>query len=228
MTVSSLSAAGSRIGEIQSHFRQNMPTSRNDAAGPTSFAEALQAAQQEPAAADTFAVAPLSNPGTSPGALPVGILGTPIITRPGSAVTGVTDSWRGLLPAAGRQWADKIERAATDAGLDPRLLAALVWQESGFDATAISPSGAIGLAQLMPATARELGVDPESAAQNLEGGARYLAWTIDEFGSIDLGLAAYNAGPGRVREAGGIPDIAETQAYVPRVLDYYRQLGGVA
>jgi soluble lytic murein transglycosylase-like protein len=80
----------------------------------------------------------------------------------------------------------------------------------------------------MPATAAGLGVDPWNTAENLDGGARYLAWTIDEFGSIELGLAAYNAGPTRVREAGGIPEIEETQAYVPRVLDYYRQLGGVA
>ncbi|MGA9595235.1 MAG: lytic transglycosylase domain-containing protein [Acidimicrobiia bacterium] len=228
MTVSSLFAAGSRIGEIQSHFRHNLATSHSSGSTRASFAETLAAAQVETSSPDTFAVAPLANPATTTTAVPIGILGTPIITRSGSVLTGATNYWRGLLPAAGQQWADQIECAATDAGIDPRLLAALVWQESGFDAAAVSPSGATGLAQLMPATAQGLGVDPEDAAQNLDGGARYLAWTIKEFGSIDLGLAAYNAGPGRVRQAGGIPNIAETRAYVPRVLDYYRQLGGVA
>jgi soluble lytic murein transglycosylase-like protein len=104
----------------------------------------------------------------------------------------------------------------------------MVWQESGFEPTAVSKSGAIGLAQLMPATAEGLGVNPHDPLENLDGGARYLAWTIKEFGSLELGLAAYNAGPGNVRAANGIPNIPETQAYVPRVLDYYRQLGGIA
>ena len=137
-------------------------------------------------------------------------------------------TWISQLPTSGQSWASEIERAATDAGLDPRLLAAMVWQESGFRPDAVSHSGAIGLAQLMPGTADGLGVDPWNPVENLDGGARYLAWTIKEFGSVELGLAAYNAGPGRVREADGIPNIAETQAYVPRVLDYYRQLGGIA
>ena len=130
------------------------------------------------------------------------------------------------LPARANRWAFAIEAAAHRAGIDPRLLAAVTWAESGFDPDAVSRAGAIGLTQLMPATAAGLGVDPTDPIENLEGGARYLAWTIEEFGSVELGLAAYNAGPGAVRVAGGIPDIAETQAYVPKVLDYYRLLGG--
>lgn len=130
------------------------------------------------------------------------------------------------LPPAAERWAGAIEAAAFRAGLDPRLLAAVTWAESGFDPDAVSSAGAIGLTQLMPGTADGLGVDPHDPIENLEGGARYLAWTIDEFGSLELGLAAYNAGPGTVRAAGGIPDIAETRAYVPKVLEYYRLLGG--
>ncbi len=130
------------------------------------------------------------------------------------------------LPATAGRWAFAIEAAAHRAGIDPKLLAAVTWAESGFDPDAVSRAGAIGLTQLMPATAAGLGVDPTDPIQNLEGGARYLAWTIEEFGSVELGLAAYNAGPGAVRAAGGIPDIAETRAYVPKVLDYYRLLGG--
>jgi soluble lytic murein transglycosylase-like protein len=145
------------------------------------------------------------------------------------APSGDAGAWADALPERGRAWAPAIEAAATAAGVDPGLLAALVWQESGFVPDAISRSGAIGLTQLMPATAAGLGVDPHDPMQNLDGGARYLAWTLQEFGSLELGLAAYNAGPGNVRRAGlQIPDIPETQAYVPKVIGYYRRLGGHA
>lgn len=104
--------------------------------------------------------------------------------------------------------------------LPPRLLQALVWAESRFNPLAVSPAGAAGLAQLMPATARELGVinrhDPQ---QNIDGGARYLRQMLDRFGSVHLALAAYNAGPGAVTKAGGIPKNRETPAYVRSVLD---------
>ena len=136
----------------------------------------------------------------------------------------VGGDWKSRLPAAGRQWADEIEAAATRNGLDPRLLAALVKAESGFRPSARSHAGAIGLAQLMPGTARELGVDPYNPRENLEGGAKFLKAMLDKFGSNDLALAAYNAGPARVARAGGIPNIRETQAYVPRVLRFYEQL----
>ena len=130
------------------------------------------------------------------------------------------------LPEGAQRWSFAIESAAHKAGIDPRLLAAVTWAESRFNPDAVSSAGAIGLTQLMPGTAEGLGVDPHDPIQNLEGGARYLAWTIEEFGSVELGLAAYNAGPGTVRNAGRIPAIAETQAYVPKVLEYFRLLGG--
>ena len=104
--------------------------------------------------------------------------------------------------------------------LPPRLLQALIWTESRFNPLAVSPAGAAGLTQLMPATARELGVtnrhDPE---QNIDGGARYLRQMLDRFGSVDLALAAYNAGPGAVTKSGGIPANRETPSYVRNVLD---------
>lgn len=139
---------------------------------------------------------------------------------------GEAGEWAARLPEAGRRWAGEIEAAAREAGVDPRLLAALTWAESGFRPDAGSHAGAQGLTQLMPGTAAGLGVDPLDPAQNLRGGARYLKAQLDRFGSVELALAAYNAGPGRVAQAGGIPRIAETQAYVPRVLGYYAQLGG--
>lgn len=154
--------------------------------------------------------------------------------RAPAATTVIADSsasaqrWAHKLPAAAQQWVPHIEQAARRHGLDPRLLAALVKQESGFRADAGSHAGAIGLTQLMPGTARELGVDPHDPIANLDGGARYLSRQLDRFGSVPLALAAYNAGPGRVAAAGGIPQISETQHYVRNVSSFYADLGGRA
>lgn len=103
--------------------------------------------------------------------------------------------------------------------LDPLLLGALIKQESGFDAAVTSHAGAAGLTQLMPATAKELGVtDRTDPAQAVEGGAKYLAAQLRRFGSVRLALAAYNAGPGTVARLGRIPAYAETQRYVRNIL----------
>ena len=103
--------------------------------------------------------------------------------------------------------------------ISPYLLEAVVWQESRWNPSARSRVGAIGLAQLMPGTARDLGVDPRDPIQNLSGGARYLRQQLNRFdGNVEKALAAYNAGPGRVMTAGGIPSIPETQAYVRAIV----------
>lgn len=104
--------------------------------------------------------------------------------------------------------------AATKHGVPVGLFLRLVQQESGWNARAVSPKGAMGLAQLMPQTARELRVDPNDPVQNLEGGARYLRTQYETFGSWPLALAAYNAGPGAVIRYSGIPPFAETENYV--------------
>lgn len=103
-------------------------------------------------------------------------------------------------------------------GVPGHLFAALVMTESNFNPAARSHVGAIGLAQLMPATAQELGVNPHDPWQNLEGGARYLRLQYERFGDWQLALAAYNAGPTRVARLGRIPRIRETQDYVRKVL----------
>jgi len=103
-------------------------------------------------------------------------------------------------------------------GLDPDLFVRQIQAESSFNPNAVSPAGAIGLGQLMPATARELGVDPNNPDQNLEGAARYMRQQLDSFGDYGLALAAYNAGPSRVQKAGGIPNITETQNYVSKIM----------
>jgi len=94
----------------------------------------------------------------------------------------------------------------------------LIQQESSFRPDVVSPKGAIGLGQLMPATAKELGVDPTDPMQNLEGAAKYLSQQLKRFGDPSLALAAYNAGPTRVAKLGRVPNIAETQNYVKTIL----------
>lgn len=116
-------------------------------------------------------------------------------------------------------YAAKVAELSTRFDLSPALIEALVWQESRWQAQARSPVGAQGLAQLMPGTARYLGVNPLDPFANLEGGARYLREQIDRFdGDLEKALAAYNAGPGRVMKANGIPRIRETQVYVASIM----------
>ena len=145
-------------------------------------------------------------------------VGDPAVIRrvlpAGSAAPAAAASGGSL---AGVPYADLFTRAGSRHGVDPALLAAVAHQESGFDASAVSPAGAQGLMQFMPATARGLGVDPFDPASAVDGAARYLAELTEQFGSTELGLAAYNAGPGTVSRYGGIPPHAETQDYVRTV-----------
>jgi soluble lytic murein transglycosylase-like protein len=122
----------------------------------------------------------------------------------------------GAVPGA---YAAKVAELAARFDLSPALIEALVWQESRWRENALSPKGARGLAQLMPGTARDLGVDPDDPFANLEGGARYLREQLDRFdGDLEKALAAYNAGPGRVVRAGGVPAIHETRTYVAAIM----------
>lgn len=105
--------------------------------------------------------------------------------------------------------------------LSPKLLEAVAYVESRFNQKAVSKAGAIGMMQLMPATAAELGVDPNHPEGNVRGGAEYLRRMVTLFGNnLELALAAYNAGPSAVQRYGGVPPYAETRAYVDAVMDY--------
>ena len=133
------------------------------------------------------------------------------------------------LLARGAQYDRIIERAALDSAVEADLLRAVIAVESGFDARAKSKRGAVGLMQLMPATARRFGAtDRYDPRQNIGAGARYLKSLIDRYGNdIELALAAYNAGEGAVDRCGRcIPPYKETRAYVPRVLRAYQILLG--
>ncbi|MCV2865765.1 lytic transglycosylase domain-containing protein [Albidovulum sediminicola] len=113
---------------------------------------------------------------------------------------------------------DTAKAAADRHGVPQDLFLRLVQRESGWNPSAVSHKGAQGLAQLMPATARRLGVDATDPKQNLDGGARYLRMMYDRFGDWRLALAAYNAGPEAVARHGGVPPYAETQGYVKAIL----------
>ncbi len=132
------------------------------------------------------------------------------------AVAAVAAPARGAGAAA--PYEGMFAEATTRYGLPQGLLRAVARTESGFDPDARSHAGALGLMQLMPGTARGLGVDPTDPAQAVDGAARLLRDHLRSFGSLDLALAAYNAGPGAVRKYDGIPPYRETQGYVRKVL----------
>jgi soluble lytic murein transglycosylase len=115
-----------------------------------------------------------------------------------------------------------VERHARAQELAPRLVQAVIQCESGYNLRALSAKGAMGLMQLMPATAVELAVsDPYDAEQNIRAGTTYLRRLLDRFGTVELALAAYNAGPTAVQRHGGIPPYRETREYVRRVMSLY-------
>jgi cell wall-associated NlpC family hydrolase len=125
---------------------------------------------------------------------------------------------------AGTPYASLFENAGAKYGVPASLLAAVAHQESGFNAGVTSRAGAQGLMQLMPATAKGLGVNAMNPAQAVDGAARMLRSLVNEFGRVDYALAAYNAGPGAVHRYHGIPPYSETRRYVPAVLGYQKQV----
>jgi soluble lytic murein transglycosylase-like protein len=137
------------------------------------------------------------------------------------------DRYNANMLARASQYDAIIEKAAVSAAVEPNLLRAVIVVESGFNSRAVSKRGAVGLMQLMPATASRFGVaNPYDPLQNVHGGARYLKFLMDRFGqNVRLALAAYNAGEEAVdRNGGQIPPFTETMAYVPKVLKIYRML----
>jgi soluble lytic murein transglycosylase-like protein len=171
-------------------------------------------------------VAPPSGNATKPGAPPGGNTGKPVATPDPGGASGCGNAAPG---AGGRPLYHRYGKIITDVcrrrQMDPLLVSAVIRQESGFQPNAVSKTGAQGLMQLMPDTARSLGVrDAFDPKQNIEGGATLLQQLMDRYhGQLDLALAAYNAGPGAVDKYGGVPPYPETQAYVRNVMATYRE-----
>jgi soluble lytic murein transglycosylase-like protein len=137
------------------------------------------------------------------------------------------EHYNAAILARASQYDSIIEKAAQSAAVEPNLLRAVIVVESGFNSRAVSKRGAVGLMQLMPATASRFGVsNPFDPKENIHAGARYLKFLMDRFGqNVRLALAAYNAGEEAVDRSGGqIPPFTETMAYVPKVLAIYRML----
>jgi soluble lytic murein transglycosylase-like protein len=145
-----------------------------------------------------------------------------VVTYAGPAVYA-SDGVRPLaaqteLAAAPAEVRAAIRESAERHAVSAPLAEAVAWQESRFHQAAVSPKGAVGVMQLMPGTARSLGVDAGDLKENIEGGVAYLAQMIARFGDLPRALAAYNAGPQAVERAGGVPPFAETRAYVRSIL----------
>ena len=126
---------------------------------------------------------------------------------------------------SGVPFAATFQSAGSMYGVPAALLAAVAHQESGFNQNARSSAGAVGLMQFMPGTAAGLGVNPLDPNSSINGAARYLAGLYHQFGTWSLALAAYNAGPGAVRQYGGVPPYGETQRYVANVTALAQQYG---
>ena len=201
---SAIRDAGAEAQARAAHLAQNRHTGKT--AGIAEDIAALAAVdpsqptiteQVSPAVSDATAVTPTSFPKPVPD---------------GSKASGP-------LPPYGGNYRTAAVAAAKKYGVPTNVFLALVQKESQGNPNAVSPAGAMGLTQLMPDTAKAMGVsDPHDPLQALDGGARYLKQQLDKFGSVPLALAAYNAGPGNVMKYGGVPPFKETQNYVSTVM----------
>ncbi|MCH1435161.1 MAG: lytic transglycosylase domain-containing protein, partial [Acidimicrobiales bacterium] len=184
----------SRVLELEARFGTNRASLGNDA-DAFIFGRTLDIARSD-STGPVGSLAPLGSP-----------------TQVNPVHTGRVVNDDGTL-ADGVPYADLFRSAGAAHGIQPSVLAAVAKTESAFDPNAVSHAGAQGLMQFMPGTAAEMGVDPYDPASAIDGAARYLSQNLRRFGSLELALAAYNAGPGAVQQHGGIPPFAETQAYV--------------
>jgi len=196
---------------------KNMPI--NEETFRTLLQQQLEAAQQRKALVEQ-GINPDAGPTTIEGAPKKALQPYPYAGKPISPVSNTVPN---SLQSRRQAISGEINALSQKYGLDPMLIDAVIRQESGYQSKVVSKSGAIGLMQLMPATARDLGVkNPYDPHQNMEGGVKYLSQQLNRFGgNVSLALAAYNAGPGAVQKYGGIPPYKETQNYVRKILKNY-------
>lgn len=153
---------------------------------------------------------------------------TPSTSGAAGATTAPSGTWAARVPnERGQALVPAIAATAERYGLDPAFLAAVFWTESSYTPDVVSPTGAIGLGQLMPQTAQWLGVDPWDPMQNMEGSARLYRYYLDKYdGDVELSISAYAAGPGAVAQAGGVPD-QFTADYIVKLLGRRDYLNGL-
>ena len=197
-----LTSAPNTLGSVSSHA-QLTHTQTTDATADRSYLSAFLYSKDLASSFDTTKTAPIEQ-----------YLSTDYIGQ---------TAYNDLLSGA-EKYADIIAKASAKYDVPEKLLASVMKQESNFNPTITSTAGAQGLMQLMPSTARYLGVtDSTDPQQNIMGGAKYLRQMLDQFdNNISTALAAYNAGPGNVRKYGGIPPFKETTNYVKKVMNYYQ------
>ena len=208
--VTALASVQSRIASIESRF--GAPTSRATPGQTGTILGTEPTVEQTMAPTSAF---PSAESGF--GEVFARALGTDTVTdtvRPASNPFGGGTTG---LPA-GTPYAAEFAAAGERYGISPTILAAVGFVESSYRPDAVSPAGAIGVMQLMPATAASLGVDPTDPASAIDGAARMLSGLRDRFGSIELALAAYNVGPGAIANAGGITPGSQAERYVTKVL----------
>jgi hypothetical protein len=192
-------------------------------AGQDWAAQQLQNLQAAPAPVATPQPTPSSQPLAGPTPASTPSAGLPSAPAPSSG-TSSASAGSGAIPAGPQpktagDYIDQARQAAINAGIDPEIFTRQIQQESGFDPTARSPAGALGIAQFMPASAQGLGIDPMNAAQSLVGAAQEDARRLQQYGGDwAKTLASYNAGPGAVAQYGGVPPFQETQNYVNTIL----------
>jgi soluble lytic murein transglycosylase-like protein len=185
--------------------------------GPQAILARMQELKAEPAPTASTS-APFEMGPSSPLAGKIATSGSTAPMSPFGGSLGVTPS------IGADQLKSLVQRAAQEQNLDPDLLDALVQTESAYNPLARSSKNAVGLCQLMPDTARGLGVtDPLDPAQNVRAGAKYLSSLMSKFnGDVSKALAAYNAGPGAVEKFGGVPPYEETKNYVAKIMSIYQ------
>lgn len=197
-------------------FDQVLATARNRfVEGPTRIV-----AQSQSVPAGEWGTGENINPGVAARIRPMGGTPSASLASPGFATPRRVDGWSPQLK-------QMVDAASQRFGVPRELVIAVSRAESAFRSDVSSPAGATGLMQLMPATARGLGVtDIKDPWQNIAGGTKYLRQLLDRFdGDVTKVIAGYNAGPNAVQKHGGIPPYAETRTYVARVLDYAAELG---
>lgn len=195
--------------------------------GPTSVQEARPLNSAPPKQAenlldsmDVYALSPHAAQLALPRMIPQSAVQQWYVSHPHSHKQGSHKQAR--LGITSTDWSAIISHASKVSGLDAALIAAVIGVESDFDAYAVSSKGAQGAMQIMPITQEELGLeDAFNPHESVEAGSRYLRKQLDRFGTVELALAAYNAGPGNVERYGGIPPFKETQDYVRKVMAAY-------